>query len=158
MENQKQVFKSRVSVSLIVLLLAVYIPCIWLIFKYMILAISYIAGGALFLIFFFVVLVLFSITGFRYIILENRLYLKVWIVHIGSASIADIISVERTSDPTSSPAASLKRLRIRFKSGTRYSNWLTWQTAPDWLLSPVREQEFVEELRTINPDIFVNIS
>jgi len=40
----------------------------------------------------------------------------------------------------------------------KYSNWLTWQSAPNCLLSPVRKQEFAEELKTVNPDIYVKIS
>jgi len=153
MENQKgkKVFRSRISVLLLGFILAVLIPCTVPMIKYMIITGLYIMGGAL-------LFVAFSLTGFRYIISGDKLYLKVWIIPMGSARIVDIISVERTYNPISSPAASLKRLCIRFKKGAKYSNWLTWQSAPNWLLSPVREQEFAEELKIVNPDIYVKIS
>jgi len=77
---------------------------------------------------------------------------------IGSVDIADIISVERTCNPISSPSVSLKRLRIRFKRDTRYSNWFNWATAPNLLIAPVREKEFIEALKTINPSIEVNVT
>jgi hypothetical protein len=101
--------------------------------------------------------IVFSITGNRAIISGNKLYLKIWFIPVGSANILDIISIERTYNPISSPAASLKRLCIRFKRGVSYSNWATWQSAPIWLLSPVKEKEFVEALKTINPAIYVKI-
>ena len=153
MENQrvKKVFRSRISVLLIGLLLTALIPCTVPMIKYTIIPGLYIMGGTL-------LFIVFIITGFRYIISENKLYLRVWFIPMGNANIADIISVERTYNPISSPAASLKRLCIRFKKGTKYSNWLTWQSAPNWLLSPISEQEFVEELKTVNPDIYVKIS
>ena len=40
----------------------------------------------------------------------------------------------------------LKRLNIHFASGSTF-----------WLISPVREKEFVETLKTINPKIEVHI-
>ena len=150
MKNQK-VFRSRISVLLVGFLLAVLIPCTIATIKYMIIRSLFILGGLL-------VLIIFSFTGFRYIISGNKLCLKVWFIPMGSANIALIIAVERTYNPISSPAASFKRLRIRFKKGINYSNWLTWQCAPDWLVSPVREKEFVEELKNVNPSIAVNIS
>jgi hypothetical protein len=103
------------------------------------------------------VLLIFSSTGFRYSITGNKLYLKVWFISMGSANIDDITSVERTYDLTSAPASALKRLCICFKNGVKYLNWLTWQCAPNWLISPVREKEFIEALRAINPDICVSI-
>jgi len=153
MENQKvrKVFRSRISVLIIGILLAVLIPCTILMIKYMIIPGLYIMGGT-------IVFIVFSLTGFRYVISGDKLYLKVWFISMGSANIAHIISVERTYNPISSPAASLKKLCISFKRGVKYSNWLTWQSAPNWLVSPVREQEFAEELKSINPDIYVRIS
>ena len=152
MENEKvkKVFRSRISVLLLLFLLVVFVPCSIPTIKYMKIPNLYILGGLL-------LFISFVFSGLRYIISKNKLYLKIWIIPIGSASIADIISVERSYNPISSPSASLKRLCIRFKKGVTYSNWATWQSAPNWLLSPVREQEFLEELKNINPDINVKI-
>ncbi|MDR1202039.1 MAG: hypothetical protein LBL58_10490 [Tannerellaceae bacterium] len=40
----------------------------------------------------------------------------------------------------------LKRLRIDFVNKS------------SWLISPVQEQKFIEELKAINPDIYINVS
>ena len=45
-----------------------------------------------------------------------------------------------------SPAGSLKRPSINFKSSSTF-----------WLISPVREKEFIEALKAINPKIDVHI-
>ena len=66
----------------------------------------------------------------------------------GSVEIKNIISVERSYNPLSSPAASLKRLRIGIGGKARVSYML---------ISPVREQEFIEELKAVNPDIDVRV-
>ena len=83
--------------------------------------------------------------GMRYIITENKLSTKVfWIIPFGSVNITDIISVERSYNLISSPAASLKRLHIHTKGALL-------------LISPVREQEFFDTLMSINPDIRINV-
>ena len=69
-----------------------------------------------------------------------------WIIPNGSKNISDIVSVKRSYNLLASPAFSLKRLRIHFKTGSF-----------DWLISPVREKEFIEALKAINPDIDVCI-
>jgi hypothetical protein len=88
--------------------------------------------------------------GIRYIISGGKLEMKLWMIPCGSVEIANIISVERSYNPLSSPAASLKRLCIKYrKEKAKYPDMV--------LVSPVREQEFIEDLRTINPDIHVNV-
>ena len=140
MENQKvkKVFRSRISVLLLGFLLAVFIIVSIPIIKYMIFSGLLIMGGTLL----FIVL-LFS--GMRYIISGDKLYVKIWIIPIGSVKIADIVSIERSYNLLSSPASSLKRLRLGIRNGAYM------------LISPVREQEFIETLKTINPNIHVNI-
>ena len=66
----------------------------------------------------------------------------------GSVEIKNIKSVERSYNPLSSPAASLKRLRIDLRGKAKF---------PYMLISPVREQEFIEELKAVNPDIYVRV-
>ena len=82
--------------------------------------------------------------GMRYVISGEKLYLKMWFISVGSRNIVDIVSVDRSYNLISSPANSLKRLRICSKNSSI-------------LISPVREKEFIETLKAINPDIEVHI-
>ena len=146
----EKIFRTRISVLLIIF---IFVPMLLV----PILMLYYNLYGR-FIIFSVVsALIIFSFTGYRCLIIGDKLYLKVWFITIGSANIVHIISVERTYNLISSPAASFKRLCIRFRSGVKYINWLTWQCAPHWIVSPVREHEFIKELKAINPDIYVHI-
>ena len=139
MKNKKLIFRSRISGLLVVFILVVFTP---LAIKYFLLQ-SFQPLFRLGLVLLFLIL-LFG--GMRYIIHGQKLYLKMWFIPNGSTDIKDIISVKRSYDLLSSPAGSLKRLNIRFKSSRMF-----------WLISPVREKEFVELLKSINPDIDFNI-
>jgi len=137
MENQKgkKIFRSRISVLMFGFLLTIFIP--------MIKHASFPIGGILVLVF-----VISLICGFRYVISDNKLQGKIfWIIPSGSIKISDMVSVERSYNPMSSCAASLKRLAV--KSHDR--------SIPYTLISPVREQEFIEELTSINPNIQVRV-
>jgi predicted ABC-type sugar transport system permease subunit len=139
MENYKvkKVFRSRISVLLVGFLLVVFIPVTVPIIKFMIISGLLTMGGS-----FLFIILLFS--GIRYIISDGKLFVKIWFITIGSANIADIVSIKRSYNLLSSPAASLKRLELRGRSGAM-------------LISPVREREFIESLKTINPDINVDV-
>ena len=65
-----------------------------------------------------------------------------------SVNIADILSVERSYNPVSAPAASLKRLRIDFSKRKKYSYLL---------ISPAREQAFIKALKKVNPNLCVHL-
>ena len=138
---ERKVFRSRISVLLIGFILAIFIPCTIPMIKHMFMSDLYIMGS----IFLFVV---FLFSGMRYIISGNKLYLKMWFIPNGSVNIMNIISVERSYNLLSAPAASLKRLRISFGGKAKF---------PYTLISPVREQEFIEELKKINPDIYIHV-
>jgi hypothetical protein len=77
------------------------------------------------------------------------LIVKLWFIRLGSVEIADIRSVSRSYNPLSSPAGSLKRLRVSFWKGSKHY--------PFMLISPAGERRFIEALRAVNPDIDVNI-
>jgi hypothetical protein len=70
-----------------------------------------------------------------------------------SIPISVIVSIERSYDQFGGIATSMKRLRFRFKKGYKWN--IGWATAP--LISPVREQEFLELLKSINPNIQINV-
>ena len=143
MENQKnkKVFRSRVSVLLIGFVLAILIPITIPIIKSMVMSSLCIVGGT------FLFTVLLS-AGMRYIISDNKLYVKICNITIANVDISNIISVERSYNLLSSPAASLKRLRLGLRKGTICSFIL---------ISPIREVEFIEELKAVNSDINVNV-
>ena len=138
---EKKVFRSRISVLLMVFILAILsMPLIAMVRSGNILnhpAFYTIAGAIA-----FTVLLL---SGLRYVVKDGKLLIKIWIIPSGKHTISEIISVERSYNPISSPAASLKRLSIDSLGG--YA-----------LISPVREQEFLETLKTINPSIKINVN
>ena len=94
-------------------------------------------------------IILFILTGIHYIISGNKLIIKIWFIALMTIDIRHITSIKRSYNPLSSPAASLKRLAIY-----RLGNYEYLYT----LISPIREQEFISELRRINPHIRIYIS
>ncbi len=137
-QKTKKVFRSRISVLLIIILLTAFVPAVIPIVKHG--STSGLWGIAATLMF-----VVFILSGVRYTILDGKLYVKIWIIPSGSVEIANITSITRSYNPLSSPAASLKRMQL----GLMRSSYM--------LISPVRELEFIEELKTINPNIKVNV-
>ena len=140
MEKEKKVFRSRISVVLVVILLLPLIVDVVFIHKA-----TYREMYLLGAIYLFIIL---TILGIRYVISDNNLSLKIlWFIPFGGANTANIVSVKRTFNPLSSLSASFKRLSIRSKTGF---GWM--------LVSPVREQEFLDALKEINPDIYIRVS
>jgi len=141
MEKTKKVFRSRISVLMIGLLLAMFVPiCVGLYKNKVYDGFFTMSGILLFVIF-------FGFYGMRYIISENILYLKWWFIPLREVDVTYIESVKRTYDPISAPASSIKRLLIKFK-GLSFSSFM---------ISPVNEEEFISELKAINPDIKINV-
>ena len=126
---ESKVFRSRVSVLLMVITLAVlFLPIFPMILSGNIFnSTFYILMGV------FVFIALLVSFCMRCKVTEQTLK-----VGMTSFPLSQIISVERSYNPLSAPAASLKRLSIRFKKGCKY---------PWMLISPVREQEFLETLK-----------
>lgn len=142
-QDIKKVFRSRISVLILAFVLIVFIPSTIPMVKNMTTPGVYIMIG----IFLSLILLLCSV---RYIISGDKLYGKIlWVIPSGSIKILDITSIERTYNPISSCAASLKRLVIKSRKGSG---------SPYILISPVREQEFIEDLKVINPDIYINVT
>ena len=142
------VFRSRISIFFIAFMLGILVLAAIPMFQRGI----YQGMNPLVIMFLFFVLLF---CGIRYIISRDKLYLKIWGIPCGSVNIADIISVERSyKQPISSPAVSFKRLRIGL-TGTTFGK--KGAKFPYLLISPIREQKFIEELKTVNPDIIVHI-
>jgi hypothetical protein len=96
------------------------------------------------------VFILLIYSGIRYVISEDKLQLKIWFIPTCSLKISNIASMERSYylfDVPTNTTASFKKLRIQFVREAKY---------PYVHVSPVREQEFIEELKKVNPNIYVS--
>jgi len=141
---ERKIFRSRISILLIGIILLLCLPGL----------IPMIRSGNIFNPGFYIiagvfVFVVLLFCGMRYELTENHLIFKMWGVVGFKIPLSVIISVERSYNLLSSPAGSLKRLKIRMKKGYKY---------PYALVSPVREQEFLEALKKHNPDIYIRVS
>jgi len=141
MESQKteKVFRSRFSVVFFGIFLAIFIWC----------AIPPIIVPALCIIGVTVILIALLIGGMRYVILEDKLYLKLWETPYLSMKIANIKSVERSYNfflPKLS--GSFKGTRITYLGKARFCSIV---------ITPVKEQDFIEQLIKINPNIYVRV-
>jgi hypothetical protein len=90
-------------------------------------------------------LVVGMLFSMNYVITESSLFVRLGFIKLSEIKIADIQIVERSYNPLSSPAASLKRLYVKGKG-------------KDTLISPNDEQEFIRILKSRNPKISVNIN
>ncbi|MBQ0142149.1 MAG: PH domain-containing protein [Prevotellaceae bacterium] len=79
----------------------------------------------------------------KYLISENTLIIKCAFFKMGSIDIMTIKSIEKSSSIISSPAASLKRIS------------LTYGKYDDVVISPRNQEEFIQDLLKINPNIKV---
>lgn len=79
--------------------------------------------------------------GIRYIIRDDRLIVKVSIYMSRKIPIQEIVEIRPTRNPISSPAASFDRYQIRYKRSKTV------------IISPERPEEFIADLKRINPNI-----
>jgi hypothetical protein len=145
----KKVFRSRISVVLAGVVLAVFILITVPLFRY---------GGyaaAIIIIGLWLLWFLNMIAGFRYEIAGDKLYLKLWAMTFLIVNISDIVSVERAYIRFYSPAASMKLWRCGATASIKNLclHFEKNQTCPYCFISPACEQEFLETLKSINPDI-----
>lgn len=80
----------------------------------------------------------------RYEVDETHLRVRLGPIPFGSIKLSEIVLVERSYNPLSSPASSLKRLSIETKTKSI-------------LISPANEEEFIRLLKARNPKIKVNV-
>ena len=132
---KRKVFRSRISVLLAVVIGITLLPPL----------IPMISSGNIFNpAFYVVVFIVLLFSGFRYEITDEQLRVSTWGTCAWNYPLSKIESVKRSYIPLSAPAASLKRLSI--KGAGIFA-----------LISPVREQEFLETLKTLNPNIQINV-
>ncbi len=132
-------YKSKVDAWLIVLIFA---PAIYLLYT------SLNSGeyGAVIILLLSVLFVAYLFLTIEYRITHTALNIKSGFIVDKNIAINEIKSVQKTNNMLSSPALSLDRLEIKY--GNKF----------DFILiSPVRKEEFVKELLSVNPDIQVTI-
>lgn len=84
-----------------------------------------------------------------YTISGRSLIIRMLGSNMATIDIAGIKTIKRSYNPLSSPAASLKRLEVKFHNRGKV------ETA---LISPEREAEFLEKLKEINPNIEITVA
>jgi hypothetical protein len=155
MENIKVAkrFRMRYSVLLLAFWLAVYILIILSLFTGLPSSLVWVLIIALPVIFIY----LYGKT--EHIISNGRLYMKIWDTDRGSMEISDIVSIELTynmktvSRGTTSNnfAFSLRKLKVS------YLDYINKEKTWVIFISPVREQEFLDELKAVNPNIDIRV-
>ena len=135
-------FRSRVSVLLLLVIVASVMPIIFLEETITEPGKALVAYGILALVMSFILLMLF-VTSYE--ITEDLLIIKVGPISYGKIKLNEISLVERSYNPLSAPASSLKRLYIKGKQ-------------QDALISPINEEDFIRLLKARNPNITINIS
>ena len=149
---ERKVFRTRVSVLLTGIILAVFALPFVLIIR----TGTYKNSAFYFAVVFFsliLTLVIYTLFSIRYGLTEKRLILRMWGDDYFTFPLSAIVSVERSYNPLSSMASSLKRLKISFKEGYKISN-----IVPYLIVSPAHEQEFLETLKSLSPDIQINVT
>lgn len=92
------------------------------------------------------ILLIWMFATTSYSIQGNMLIIRCGFFAKQKIAINDITSVQKTNNPLSAPALSLRRLEVKFGRNYDYA-----------LISPVRREEFVAELRKMNPDMHIDI-
>ena len=150
---EKKVYRSRISVLLIVIILVFCLPV--LIRMIIVYSGFYIIAGIFGI---FMVFALLALRSVYYVLTDKEMQIYyLWGIiskPFGKIDISAITSVERSYISMYSTAASLKKMRFHFKTG--YKGYCPW--GYDLLISPVREQEFLETLKTLNPNIQINVT
>jgi len=138
-EKNKKIFRSRISVLFIMFL---SLPCTIPLSPFGIaVQVLCVMTNVLF------VFMLLPRTMF-YVISNDTLFVRWLGIDLESMKIRDIVAVERSYRIIGGHAYSLKTLEVRSERGAQNSFVL---------ISPVREHEFLEELKTINPQIAFNV-
>ena len=136
---EKKVFRSRFSVLLMGIILALCSPSFILIIRS-----ENIFNPGFYTVAGVLVFIVLLFCGIGYVITDKNLRITLWGLCIWSCNLSHIASIERSYNILSSPAYSLKRLKIK---GLNIFV----------LISPVREQEFLDASKTANPNIYIRV-
>jgi len=152
---EKKVFRSRVSVLLII---GIGGPLLWPL-------ILLIRSGNIFHPVFFIftgliVFFVYMIRSIRYVLTDKEIQFCCGEKLRGKILISAIVSIERSYEPHNFCAASFKKMRFIFNKDYKRSEYFSSSRFLPFipLISPVCEQEFLETLKTLNPNIRINVS
>lgn len=133
----KKTYKSKKGTGLIfVIFLSIAVASLPLFFG----AFSWLAFFVLLLVACFIILVFLTI---KYEIEEERLLIKCACSKPVKIDINTIKKIVETNNPISSPAASLDRLEITYAGNGKI------------IISPERKNEFINDIKEINPNVIV---
>ena len=82
----------------------------------------------------------------KYVIFNGNLEVKTGLLGTQRIDIKEIHSISKTFNPLSAPALSINRLEIKYGNNYDYV-----------LISPRYRDKFITELKTLNPDIQINL-
>lgn len=135
-----KVYRSRRSILLGIFLWAVLLAPVFGMLPFS-------GSGIIFLAIYSVVLAFVGVIwfGINYQVRGTILWVMIGPACLYKVDIKDIESINRSYNPLSSPAASLRRILVKFKGG-------------ELLISPKNERGFVQELKEINNSIYCGIS
>ena len=145
---EKKTFRSRVSILLILFIAAVFSCSAAVVISYGDSDAIIRTVGLFILLFAFIIALFFSM---NYRIDGQILYIRYLGFSAGSIELQDICKIKRTYNPLSSPAASLKRMAL-------YRRKSTGKPVLCALISPVREEEFLDMLKSVNPSIDIQVN
>lgn len=92
-------------------------------------------------IFGFTILILF---GIRYVVTETHIIIKMGPFTFLKLAIEALLSINRSYNPISSPAGSLRRMQLNFTDGVI-------------LISPRNENKFIHAIKVVNPKVSIGI-
>ena len=148
---EKKVYRSRISL--------LYVPVILCLVWFTSNTSGYFVGFIV-----LVVISVFYILAFRsikYVLTDKEIHIYyLWGIR-GRIFISAIASVERSHNPFYAFASSPKRLRFNFKRGYKWH--VHFSNSPFFIavfpsISPAHEQEFLDTLKTLNPNIQINVT
>lgn len=93
-----------------------------------------------------IAVVTYLFTGTKYIISNNILHIKIGAIEVKKLDVHKIKKIEKTFNPLSAPALSLKRLKLSYGESFGYT-----------LISPKEREQFINAILEINPSVEVKV-
>jgi len=107
-----------------------------------------------------IVFFVYMIRSIRYVLTDKEIQFCFEGKVKGKILISAIASVERSYEPHNFCSVSFKKMRFIFNKDYKRSDYFSGSRFLPFIpsISPVREKEFLETLKTLNPNIQINVS